>query len=110
LIKIKEFNLQNFEQEVLASNTPVLVDFGGGWCVPCQQITPVLHEIAKEFQGALTVGKVDVDQEAALALKYCVRSVPSLLIFKQGQVVDQVIGAVTKQSLATWLHKTLGHE
>jgi thioredoxin 1 len=106
-LKVKEFTEQNFEKEVLTSKTPVLVDFGGGWCVPCQKISPVINEIAKEYQGVLKVGTVDVDKDAGLAKKYCVRSVPSLLIFKQGQVVDQVIGAVTKKSLTTWLHKTI---
>lgn len=96
---LQEFNDQNFVKEVLDHHTPVLVDFGGEWCTPCKKIEPVLHEIAQEYEGVLRVGEVDVDKCPQLAMKYGVRSVPSLLIFKKGQVIDQVIGAVTKQSL-----------
>jgi thioredoxin 1 len=105
--EIREFTDLNFAKEVLDNDTPVLVDFGGGWCIPCQRIAPVLQEIALEYKGELLVGEVDVDKCPKLAMKYCVRSVPSLLIFKKGQVVDQVIGAVTKQSLLQRLQSAL---
>ena len=107
MAKLHELNEQNFFQEVLDQDTTVLVDFGGEWCVPCKKITLILREIAVEFDGELRIGEVDVDKCPQLAMKYKVRSVPSLLIFKQGRVVDQVIGAVTKQSLVKKLQTAI---
>jgi thioredoxin 1 len=107
--KVKEFTDRNFAEEVLRNNTPVLVDFGGEWCVPCQKIAPIIREIAREYKDVLRVGEVDVDKCPKLAMKYGVRSVPSLLIFKKGKVVDQVIGAVTKQALVQIVQAALDH-
>jgi thioredoxin 1 len=96
----------NFKSEVLESKTPVLVDFWAEWCGPCKMIAPVVEELAKEYDGKLRVGKVDVDSNQQTAMQFGVRSIPTLLIFKNGKVVDQIVGAVPKRMLA---EKVLKH-
>jgi thioredoxin 1 len=97
---------QNFEIEVLNSTVPVLVDFWAEWCGPCKMIAPSLEEIAGEYAGRLKVAKVDVDANPALAGKYGIRSIPSLYLFKDGKVVESMIGAFPKQII---LSKIQGH-
>ncbi len=89
----------NFEREVLGSEQPVLVDFWAEWCPPCKAIGPVIEEIAAEFEGVATVGKVDVDGNDALAQTYAISSIPALLFFKDGEVVDRVRGVASKGEL-----------
>lgn len=89
----------NFESEVLNSDTPVLVDFWAEWCGPCKKIGPVVEELAGEYEGKLKVGKVNVDDNSEVSMKYQIRSIPALMIFKNGEVVDQIIGAVPKSVL-----------
>ena len=102
-----EFNDQNFESEVLESKTPVLVDFWAVWCGPCKAIAPIIEEIANDFNGKVSVGKVDVDNNNQVAMKYGIRSIPTLLLFNNGEVVDQVIGSVGKESIESMLSKAL---
>ncbi len=96
-----------FEQEVLNADVPVLVDFWAIWCAPCRLIAPVVEELANEYEGKLKVAKLDVDHNPNTAVKYGIRSIPTLLIFKNGQVVDQIVGAVPKQYLLERLQKVM---
>ncbi|MBK7228348.1 MAG: thioredoxin [Ignavibacteriales bacterium] len=94
-----EFTDQNFATEVLQSDKPVLVDFWAVWCGPCKMIAPSVEELANEFEGKAKVGKLDVDNNQDSAIKYGVRSIPTVLIFKDGKVKETIIGAVPKVQL-----------
>ncbi|MDE3057960.1 MAG: thioredoxin [Bacteroidota bacterium] len=98
-MKPVEVNDANFQTEVVGSNVPVLVDFWAVWCGPCKMIAPVVEELANEYDGKLKVGKLDVDSNPAVSMQYGIRSIPTLLVFKGGKVVDQIIGAVPKRIL-----------
>ncbi len=88
-----------FEKDVLKNDKPVLVDFTATWCGPCRMIAPIIEELASEYQGQATIGKLDVDENPETSMNFGIRSVPTLLIFKGGQVVDQIIGAVGKDRI-----------
>ncbi len=87
----------NWEKEVLNSDIPVLVDFWAPWCGPCRMVAPIVSEIAEEYEGKLKVGKLNTDEEPGIAVKYGIMSIPTLMIFKNGEVADQIVGAVPKE-------------
>lgn len=99
---------KNYETEILKSPVPVLVDFWAEWCGPCRAIAPVLEDVAKELDGKLKVAKVNVDEAQDLAAQYHIMSIPTLLIFKQGEAVDQFVGAVGKAQLLAKIKPHLG--
>lgn len=90
----------NFEQEVLKSEEPVLVDFWAPWCGPCRTISPVLDELADEYKGKIKVAKINVDEEGELAAKFRVMSIPTLMLFKNGQIAEKITGARPKEELS----------
>jgi thioredoxin 1 len=96
-----------FKQEVLESSVPVLVDFWAPWCGPCRMVAPVVEEIAAQYEGKVRVVKVNTDENPRVASDYGIRSIPTLMIFKEGQRVDMVVGAVPKTTLANTLEKYL---
>ena len=97
----------NFEEEILKAETPALVDFWAEWCAPCRMIAPVVEEVAKEYEGKLKVGKLNVDSQQQTAIKYAVRSIPTLLLFRNGEVAGQVVGVVPKAVLVEKVKKVL---
>ena len=102
-----EITETNFKQEVLESPIPVLIDSWATWCMPCQILATVVDELAQEYAGKLKVGKINVDKDGELAAKYSVMSIPALLFFKNGQIVDTVVGAVPKGFLIDRIKKVI---
>ena len=97
----------NFEKDVLNSSVPVLVDYWAEWCGPCKMIAPILDEIAGDYQGKLKIAKVNVDENQQVTQKYGIRSIPTLMIFKDGNVQAQKVGAMSKSQLAAFIETNL---
>ena len=95
----------NFEDEVLKSKVPVLVDFWAVWCGPCKMVAPVLTKLSEKHAGKLNVGKVNVDEQMELAEKYSISSIPTLILFKDGKIVDQIVGAMPFLALDAFVNK-----
>src|SRR3984885_9415180 len=102
---ILEVNDANFDQDVLKSDQPVLVDFWATWCGPCRAIAPIVEELAKDYHGKIKVGKMDVDSNSATPMRYKVTGIPTLLVFKGGQVVEQIVGYKPKEAIAQALNR-----
>ncbi|MFP4630250.1 MAG: thioredoxin [Desulfohalobiaceae bacterium] len=100
-----EVSDSSFESEVLKNNTPVLVDFWAPWCGPCRAIAPILEELGKEYEGQIQVAKMNVDENPATPSKFGVRAIPTLILFKDGDVVGQVTGAVSKSNLKDMINQ-----
>ena len=104
LIKLTD---ENFEDEVIKSDKPVLIDFWATWCSPCRMIAPIVEELATEYEGKAKIGKLDVDSNQQTSIKYGVRSIPTLLIFKDGEVKETIIGAVPKKNIVEKLNSVI---
>jgi thioredoxin 1 len=105
---VLEFTDNNFSSEVLNSDQPVLVDFWAPWCGPCRMIAPTVEQIAGEYAGKVRVGKINTDENPQVAASHNISSIPTLLLFKGGRVVDQTIGVTPKQQLTAMLDKHVG--
>ena len=100
-----KFTKENFQEEVLDAKQPVLVDMFATWCGPCKMMSPVIEELAEEYEGQVKVGKVDIDADSELAAQYGIMSVPTFLVFKDGQISDKINGAVPKEILKEAIDK-----
>jgi thioredoxin 1 len=104
---IVEVSDSNFESEVVNSDVPVLIDFWAPWCGPCRAIAPIVEEISSTYEGKIKVGKMNVDENQATTMKFGIRSIPTLIMFKGGEAIDQIIGAVPKGEIERVVEKSL---
>lgn len=104
---IVELSDASFDEEVIQSDVPVLVDFWAPWCGPCRAVAPIVEEISSSYEGKIKVGKVNVDENPSITMKFGIRSIPTLLVFKGGEAVEQIIGAVPKGEIEKAVDKAL---
>jgi len=109
MTEIKNLNLDNFDNEINESKTPVLVDFWAEWCGPCKMLTPILEEISQELNQKVQVVKVNLDENQDLAMKYSIRSIPTLLLFSNGELVDTKVGLIPKNDIVDWLNSKVSN-
>lgn len=100
---IKNLNAETFEKEISASKVPMLVDFWAEWCAPCKALAPILDEISGELDSKVAIAKVNLDDNQELAMKYSIRSIPTLLLFKEGELLDMKVGLPSKSDLLEWI-------
>ncbi len=105
--KVINLTKDTFEQEVVNSSKPVLVDFWASWCGPCRMVAPIMDQLAEEYDGKVVVGKVNVDEEGELAEKFRVMSIPTIMLFKDGQVVEKIIGARSKEEFSKFIDRNI---
>ena len=106
-MSIQSIKESSFEDEVVNSDTPVLIDFWAEWCAPCKEISSILEEIANEMKNKLKIVKINIDENPQTPQKYGVRGIPTLLLFKKGKLIDTKVGSLPKSSLETWLQDNL---
>ncbi|QSZ26577.1 thioredoxin [Aceticella autotrophica] len=106
-MSIIEITNQNFEKEVLNSNIPVVVDFWAEWCGPCRMVSPIIDELAHDYEGKVKVGKINVDKENELAMKFKVMSIPTIIIFRDGKIVEKIVGAKPKAEFENFINRNL---
>ncbi|MEE2694827.1 MAG: thioredoxin [Pseudomonadota bacterium] len=104
---IKNLNEENFENEVLKSQLPVIVDFWAEWCGPCKMLTPILEEVSDELKDKILIVKINLDENQELAMKYSIRSIPTLLLFNKGNLVDTKVGLLPKDQLVPWIQSKI---
>ena len=104
---LKNLNENEFSNEVINSELPVIVDFWAEWCAPCKMLTPILEELSNEMNSSVSFVKVNLDENQDLAMKYSIRSIPSLLIFKEGKHVDTKVGLSSKEDLESWISENI---
>ena len=102
------FNDSNFDEKVIKADKPVMVDFWATWCGPCRAIAPMVDEISSEYEGRAYIGKVDIDDNNSVAIQYSIQSVPTILFFKNGEIVERVVGGVPKSKLTNILDSLIG--
>ncbi|MBP2073438.1 MULTISPECIES: thioredoxin [Thermoanaerobacterium] len=97
----------NFQEEVVNSNIPVLVDFWAEWCGPCRMVSPIIEELANDYEGKVKVGKINVDEENELAMQFKIMSIPTIALFKDGKVVDKIVGARPKSDFEDFINRNI---
>ena len=104
---LKNLNSDTFDTEISGASTPVLVDFWAEWCGPCKTLTPILEELSTEMNGKIEIMKVNLDENQELAMKYSIRSIPSLLLFEKGELLDMKVGLLPKSDLKEWIQSKI---